>query len=448
MPGFLPMATLGALELKAEWKKWLVASYAAVPTDSADLDKLARNLLPWAQPLLEPRRYKCLWGGRGSGKSTAAADALLIEGARRKCRVLCAREFQNSLAESVHQLLCDRIEALGLQDCYRILDSEIRGPRGTQFFFKGLRHNVRSLKSIAGITHVWVEEAQTISQESWDILTPTVRASGSEIWVTFNPEQESDTIYQRFVVNAEASDYVCRVNWDQNPYFTPELEDERQRMLRTDPDRYDNIWEGNPIRFSKAQVFHGKWVVDEFEPGDDWQGPYFGADWGFGPDPTAAIKCWIHERQLYIERESYAYDLALDEIATIWKVDIPGIATYPVRADNSRPETIKHVRGKGIAGLIAADKWPNSIKDGIEYLRSFDKIIIHPRCKNLKFEAMNYKRKVDPHTQDVLPIIIDKHQHLWDSLRYALDALIQNRSTPFEYRTAKAKRVASPKLGY
>jgi phage terminase large subunit len=119
-----------------------------------------------------------------------------------------------------------------------------------------------------------------------------------------------------------------------------------------------------------------------------------------------------------------------------------------VRADNSRPETIKHVRGKGIAGLIAADKWPNSIKDGIEYLRSFDKIIIHPRCKNLKFEAMNYKRKVDPHTQDVLPIIIDKHQHLWDSLRYALDPLIQNRLTPFEYRTAKAKRVASPKLGY
>ena len=421
------MAAIASLRLKSEWEKWLVASTAARPINAVDLDKLARGLLPWARPLLEPRRYKCLYGGRGSGKSTAAADALLIEGARRKCRVLCAREFQNSLAESVHQLLCDRIDALGLQEYYRVLDTEIRGPRGTNFFFKGLRHNVRSLKSIAGITHVWVEEAQSITQESWDILTPTIRAAGSEIWVTFNPEQESDTIYQRFVQNVEPDDFVCRVNWDMNPFFTPELENERQRMLRTDPDRYDNIWEGNPIRFSKAQVFHGKWIVDEFTPGADWQGPYYGADWGFGPDPTAALRCWIHDHKLWIEHESYAYDLALDEVSIIWRVDVPGIADYPVRADNSRPETIRHVRGKGVAGLVAADKWPNSIKDGIEYLRSFDKIVLHPRCKHFKHEAMHYKRKVDPHTQDVLPVIIDKHNHLWDALRYALSPMIQHR---------------------
>jgi phage terminase large subunit len=432
MPGFLPMATLGALELRAEWKKWLVASYAAVPTDSVDLDKLARNLLPWAQPLLEPRRYKCLWGGRGSGKSTAAADALLIEGARRKCRVLCAREFQVSIKDSVHHLLKQRIEDLGLESVYSVQEAQILGPRGTQFIFKGLRHNISSIKSISGITHCWVEEAQTISQKSWNDLVPSIRAPGSEIWVTFNPYQKTDPIYQTFLINPGqlgGGSYIQRVNWDLNPYFPPELDAERQAMQATDPDLYEHIWEGECLENADSQVLYGKWIVDEFKPAADWQGPYFGADWGFAADPTAAVKCWIHGNRLYIEQESYAHRLELDETAKRWIRDIPGIDGHVVRVDNSRPESISHVSRRGIPRLTAVRKWPGSVEDGIAYLRNFEKVVIHPRCSNMATEARLYSYKVDKLSGDILPQVIDANNHLMDALRYALGPMIQQRQT-------------------
>ena len=415
-----------------------VFDLAEVEVDPAVVEAAIAGLAPWAKPLLEPRRYKCLYGGRGSGKSYSATDALLIEGVQRPIRVLCAREFQNSIKDSVHHLLKQRIKALGLEDFYTVLDTEIRGANDTSFIFKGLRRNVTSIKSTAGLTHVWIEEAETVTQESWDVLVPTIREPGSEIWITFNPRLESDPMYQRFVVNAEAADYVKRVNWDLNPHFTAELDDERRRMQRTDSDRYDNIWNGNCIKYSKAQIFHGKWVVDDFAPGEDWAGPYYGADWGFGPDPTAAVKVWLYDRCIYIEHESYEWDLGLDEIGRRWVSDVPGIERHVVEADCSRPETIKHVR-KGrpqnigdrgatpIPQLRGCKKWPGSVEDGIEHLRSYEKIVIHSRCKHMAEEAMLYQRKVDPYTNEVLDKIIDKHNHLWDSIRYALSPFIKPR---------------------
>ena len=156
------------------------------------LNKAIEQLPEWGKPLLEPRRYKCLFGGRGAGKSVATCDVLLILGCQRKIRVLCAREFQNSIRESVHYLLKERIEALGLGEYYRVQDAVINGVNGSQFVFKGIRHNVQSIKSMAGLTHCWIEEGQTISAESWRILVPTIREEGSEIWVTFNPHQSTD----------------------------------------------------------------------------------------------------------------------------------------------------------------------------------------------------------------------------------------------------------------
>lgn len=196
--------------------------------------------------LLEPHRYKVAYGGRGSAKSWSFANALLSLGASRKLRILCAREIQRSIDNSVYRLLCDRIEALGLRGFFRASETDIVGANGTTFLFSGLaQHTVDSIKSFEGIEIVWVEEGQTVSKRSWDILVPTIRAPNSEIWVSFNPELETDDTWQRFVANRPPQAMVEKMIWQDNPWFPEVLEAERLFMQRTAPDDYDNIWEGN-----------------------------------------------------------------------------------------------------------------------------------------------------------------------------------------------------------
>lgn len=203
------------------------------------------TLPQWAQPLFEPARYKVAHGGRGSGKSWAFAIALLILGAKQPLRVLCAREVQKSLRESVHQLLTDQIDAMNLGHFYTVFDTQIVGKNGTTFTFAGLlQHTVTSIKSYEGVDITWVEEAQTVSKKSWDVLIPTIRKPGSEIWVTFNPLLDTDDTWRRFVENAPPSAKVMQVNFSDNPWFPKELEDERQHCKQTDPEAYKNIWEG------------------------------------------------------------------------------------------------------------------------------------------------------------------------------------------------------------
>ena len=403
-----------------------LAEDASVPQEV--IDAAIAGLADWAKPLLLPRRYKCLFGGRGSGKSFASADVLLIEGVRRKIRVLCAREFQNSIEDSVHYLLKERIDVLGLGDFYDVQKATILGANGTNFIFKGVRRNVQSIKSTAGLTHCWIEEAQTISAESWRVLVPTIREEGSEIWVTFNPHEKTDPIYEEFITKGKPNGYIQRVNWDMNPHFPSTLDAERRDMQRTDPDLYTHIWEGECWERSDAQVLSGKWIVDDFQPQLNWDGPYHGADWGFANDPTAAVRVWIHDRTLYVERESVAVKLELDATAERWKRDIPAIEQYVVRADSARPESISHVKQKGIPRLVAADKWSGSVEDGIAFLRSFDQIVIHPRCKVAAEEARLWSYKVDKLTEDVLPQLKDGNEHVWDSIRYALVKQIRQRS--------------------
>ena len=402
--------------------------------------ELAKGLVGWAQPLMKPNRYKCLFGGRGSGKSWAIADLLLITGLTRSIRVLCAREFQESIRESVHHLLKERITALGLEDFYQVQQASIVGENGSNFVFKGVRYNVQSIKSMSGLTHLWIEEAQTISAESWQVLIPTIREEGSEVWVTFNPQHRSDVVYQELVEKKRNNAYVERINWDRNPHFPKVLDDERRSLQATDPDAYEHIWEGGFWEKSDAQILNGKWIIEDFEAIEDWDGPYHGADWGFGSDPTTAVKVWIYNRRLYVDRESYAHQLELDDTAALWIADIPGIDQHVVRADNARPESISHVRrGRresnvdrgcpAIPQLTAVTKWAGSVEDGIAHLRSYDKIVIHPRCKHAIEEARLYSYKVDRLSGDILPIVVDAHQHIWDGVRYAIAPLIQNQYT-------------------
>lgn len=196
--------------------------------------------------LFQPKRYKVAWGGRGSAKSWSIARALLIIAAQKTKRILCAREFQNSITDSVHKLLSDQIAALGLDDQYEIQKTTIIcRATGSEFIFSGLRHNVDSLKSKEGIDIVWVEEAQMVSAFSWDKLIPTIRKEGSEIWISFNPELETDETYKRFVLNPPTESVVEKINWRDNPWFPEVLRQEKDDLKARDIDAYLNVWEGN-----------------------------------------------------------------------------------------------------------------------------------------------------------------------------------------------------------
>lgn len=194
--------------------------------------------------LFQPSRYKVLHGGRGSGKSVNVARALLIQGAESPLRILCARELQSSLRDSVHKLLSDEITAMGLQDFYEIQNAGIFGKNGSEFVFRGLRHSVSEIKSMQGLDRVWVEEAQVVSKVSWETLIPTVRKDGSEIWITFNPILEEDETYKRFVIKPPSNAVVRQVNWNSNPFFPEVLRQEMEDLKEKDEDAWLNVWEG------------------------------------------------------------------------------------------------------------------------------------------------------------------------------------------------------------
>ena len=197
--------------------------------------------------LFEPSRYKVIYGGRGSGKSWGVARALLLIGGKKKTRILCTREIQKSIQQSVHQLLSDQIADLGMSDFYEVLQHEIRGKNGTEIYFSGLSNETAtSLKSFEGVNIVWCEEAQNITKHSWDILIPTIRAEGSEIWITYNPELETDETHARFATNPQSDCVVVKMNYSDNEWFPQVLEAERlhaKANMRIED--YNWIWEGD-----------------------------------------------------------------------------------------------------------------------------------------------------------------------------------------------------------
>jgi phage terminase large subunit len=208
-------------------------------------DAIARAEFPVKlEGLFKKSRYKVLYGGRGGAKSWGIARALLIKGAKDPIRILCAREFQTSIKDSVHKLLCDQIESLGLLSFYEITQTSIRGRNGTEFSFVGLKNNVSNIKSYEGVDICWVEEAQTTSRLSWNILIPTIRKEGSEIWISFNPELETDETYQRFVANPPADSITMKVNWYDNPWFPDTLKLEKDSLKLRDEEAYNQVWEG------------------------------------------------------------------------------------------------------------------------------------------------------------------------------------------------------------
>lgn len=207
------------------------------------------------EPLFKPSRYKELHGGRGGAKSWGVARALLLQGAKDPLRILCAREFQNSIKDSVLKLLSDQIEDMGLSSFYDVQTQAIKGKNGTEFAFEGLRQNVTRIKSYEAVDRVWIEEAQTVSKNSWDILIPTIRKDGSEIWLTWNPEFEDDETYRRFIQYPPNDCIHIEINWRDNPWFPKVLEQEKADLKARDPDAYDHVWEGKCRQWLEGAIY-------------------------------------------------------------------------------------------------------------------------------------------------------------------------------------------------
>lgn len=383
-------------------------------------------------PPLGRTRYRVAYGGRGSGKSWQFARALLLHGAQRPLRILCAREYQTSIRDSVHHLLASQIEALGLSGFYEIQQSLIRGRNGTEFIFKGLRKNVTEVKSTEAVDICWVEEAEAVSDQSWRVLIPTIRKPGSEIWVSFNPALEADPTYQRFVVSPPDKSVVRHVTYRSVARYVPQvLRDEAAELLRRDPEAYAHVWGGSPWTRSDAQVFSSKYRVDDFTPAKEWSGPYFGADWGFSQDPTVLVRCWIYDGFLYIDYETAGIGWDMDEIARRFR-EIPDAETHTIRADGARPETINEIKNRGFR-IQAAPKWKGSVEDGIAHIRTYREVVIHPRCRKVIEEFRLYSYEVDKQTGDPLPKVRDAHNHTIDAIRYGLAPMIRAKATPGFY---------------
>ncbi|MFZ4514296.1 MAG: PBSX family phage terminase large subunit [Geothrix sp.] len=380
--------------------------------------------------LLEGKaRYRVAYGGRGSSKSWSAARALILLAMKGRIRILCAREIQRSIKDSVHRLLSDQIEAMGLGEFFEILQAEIKCTRtGSQFIFAGLANTTaESLKSIENIAVAWIEEAQTVSDRSWEILIPTIRAAGSEIWVTFNPSEASDPTYQRFVVNPPPDAIVRRVNWDDNPWFPEELRREKDYLYSVDPETADHVWGGGVRKMSDAQILRGRYRVQSFAPNPDtWDGPYHGIDFGFAQDLGIMLRLWIWEGNLYVEYEAAGLEVETDLLPALWDT-IPGARDYIARADCSRPETISQVKRLGYKRVIGCAKWPGCEQDGIEHLRSYQSIIVHPRCQETAREFGLWSWKRDRLTGDILPQTTGKFDNAASAARYALEPVIMGR---------------------
>jgi phage terminase large subunit len=336
-----------------------------------------------------------------------------------KCDVVCLREVQRSLRQSVKKLIESKIESLGVGQYFEVLHDRITSIHGGTIIFEGLaNHTAESIKSLEGFDIAWFEEAQSCSQRSLDLLRPTIRKPGSELLFTWNPRFDDDPIETLLRgPDPPPGTMVVEVNFTDNPWFPEELRDEMEYDRRRDPDKYVHIWLGEYVRNSETRVFKN-WTIEEFEAPPDAV-HRFGADWGFSTDPTVLVRCHIIGRKLYIDYEAYRINCEIVDTPSLF-MSVPDSEKWPITADSARPETISHMRKNGFPKIVAAVKGQKSVEEGVEWLKSFD-IVVHPRCTHTIDELTLYSYKTDPKTLQVLPILEDRQNHVIDALRYACE---------------------------
>ena len=390
------------------------------------------------QPLLNSSRYKGAHGGRGSGKSHFFAGLLIEEALLNPgLRAACLREVQKSLKNSVKLLVEDKIRSFGLTQQFEILESEIRTPGGGVIIFQGmLNHTADSIKSLEGFDRAWVEEAQSLSQRSLDLLRPTIRKPGSELWFSWNPNKPSDPVDVLLRGENRPSDaIVVEANYADNPWLPEELRVDLEDDRKRDPDKFAHVWGGHYSLNSEARVFRN-WRVEDFATPQDAI-HRFGADWGFAVDPTVLVRCHVAGRSLYVDQEAWQVGCEIDRTPALFD-RVEGSRKWLIRADSARPETVSYMKRQGFR-ITSALKGQGSLEDGIEFLRSFD-IIVHPRCENVINELTLYSYRRDPQTEEILPLLEDKNNHTIDALRYALEELRRSGWKPTEVKEAPKRR--------
>lgn len=404
--------------------------------------------------LYEPRRYKVMHGGRGGGKSHGVAEVLLDMAARNPLRVLCAREIQKSMRDSVHRLLKDKVVKLGLQGFYEVLDNEIRGANGSLFLFSGLQsHTVDSIKSFEGADIVWVEEAHGVSKKSWDVLIPTIRKEGSEIWLTLNPDMDTDETYTRFIARRSPDTWVCEINWRDNPWFPSVLDQERKKAKMLDPESYEHIWEGKPRRVAEGAIYRYE-IEGIYSEGRVCPVPYdpglpVHTVWDLGWNDAMTIGMVQRGPQDvriidYIEDSHRTLDwyvAQLEKRPYRWGTDfLPHDGkTKNFQTGKSTQQQLQSMGRRDVQVLSAMN-----VEEGIKLAR-----MLFPRCffdehktARLLECLRRYRRALHTKTDEPMAPLHDEFSHGADMYRYIGQAVdLMRNSTHHEYREAPPPEV-------
>ena len=380
--------------------------------------------------LTKQARYKGAKGGRGSAKSWSFARALLVLGSTRKLRILCTREVQKSIKQSVHKLLKDQIEAMGLTSFYRVLENEIRGSNGSEFSFSGLSdQTVDSIKSFEGCDIVWVEEAQSVSKRSWSVLIPTIRKEGSEIWLSFNPELETDETYDRFITNQPDDAIIVDMNYTDNPWFPEVLDKERLHAKATLPKtEYENIWEGKCMPAVQGAIYYDE-IAKAEEEGRVCNVPH---------DPKLKVQVvfdlgWNDAMSISLVQKNGSALGVIENIEDSHKT----LAHYSALLKEKKynwgkvylPHDGKHKdyrTGRSAEDIMKGLGWdveitPNiSIEDGIRLTRmTFPRLYMDKtKAARLVQCAKRYRRSINQQTNEPGAPLHDEWSHGADNLRY------------------------------
>ena len=381
-------------------------------------------------PLFKKSRFKCLRGGRGSAKSWSVARALLIQAGEKPLRVLCTRETQKSIRDSVHKLLSDQIQLLGFEEFYEVQQVQIRGRNGSEFVFAGLSdQTAESIKSFEGADRVWVEEAQVVSHRSWTILIPTIRKPGSEIWVTFNPELDNDPTWQRFIEHPPQDCVSVEINWNDNPWFSDEMKATRIHDSLTLPKwEYDNIWEGK-CRPAVSGAIYAEEVAQLFADGRVGDFPYDSfapvyAIWDLGwNDKMAIIIAQRHISQLrvidYIEDDHKTLDWYSRELRqrpyTISELFLPHDGGHADYRTGQSAQRILQDLGWRVNVLKNAQ-----VDEGIRAARmAFKSLYVNrSKCERLLDCLKRYRRAIPVNTGEPGSPLHNEHSHGADAYRY------------------------------
>ena len=363
-------------------------------------------------------------GGRGGAKSEALSALGVLESFIDDGVILCCREIQKSIADSLYATIVSTIYKYELQSYFKIIQGEITNNlTGARFIFAGLKSNITSIKSINKLRVVLVDEAENVTDNSWSYLRPTPRYGQVRFYVVFNPRFEHDATWQQFIINKDERTLHITINWQDNPWFPESLNNQRLRDLRGDAGRYAWIWDGQFLKISDNSILAKKLKMLDFEINQTFGTPYIGIDWGFSVDPTAIIECYIFQDSLYIRNAASKVGLELDDTGAYLIDHVPNVLKYTSRADCARPETISKVK-KEIPLIKGCTKWKGSVEDGVVALQTFKAIYIHPDAQCCFAELAAYSYKTDD-TDNPTTDIEDKNNHYADALRYAIEPIVR-----------------------